>query len=59
MEVKKLPTVQEASQRYGFDSWAGKVPGGGLSNSPVFLQSPHRHEEPGGLQSTGLRVRHD
>ena len=34
----------------------GRSPGGGLGNSPVFLpaESP-RTEEPGGLQSTGLK----
>ena len=34
----------------------GRSPGGGLGNSPVFLpaESPQT-EEPGGLQSTGLK----
>ena len=54
--VKNLPAVR----RHGFDPWLGKTPWRGNGNILQYScpKIPWT-DEPGGLQPTGLQVRHD
>ena len=47
-------------KRLGFDPWVGKIPGGGHSNTPVFLPGESRGQRSLTDDSPqGRRVRHD
>ena len=58
--VKNPPAIQEKVKKGGFDSWVGKIPGGGQGNpfQYSYLQNPVDREA--WLQSIALhRVGHD